>query len=123
MLGTFARPQQQSRRVLQNVKEIRSCTPAKPLKLAPTQPLTATVRDTRLQLICPRRQGVEGGKRCTQHSCRTGFDESDGAVPGADSVQVSFRSDAQGCGHGLLGGLQHLHGPLGLLHVLKVLEK
>jgi len=54
--------------------------------------------------------------------CHTSFDESDGTVSGADSVQVSLWPDAQSCSHGLPGALQNLHGPLGLFHVLKVLR-
>lgn len=53
---------------------------------------------------------------------RTGFNQSDCAVSRADSVQVSLGADAQSRSHGLPGGLQLLHSPLGLLHMLKVLE-
>lgn len=52
---------------------------------------------------------------------RTGFNQSDCAVSRADSVQVSLGANAQSRSHGLPSGLQHLHSPLGLLHVLKVL--
>lgn len=52
---------------------------------------------------------------------RTGLHQPDGAVSGADAVQVPFRSDAQSRSHGLPAGLQDLNRPLCFLHVLKVL--
>lgn len=52
---------------------------------------------------------------------RTGLNQSDCAVSRADSVQVSLGANAQSRSHGLPGAFQHLHSPLGLLHMLKVL--
>lgn len=53
----------------------------------------------------------------------TSFDESDGTVSGADSVQISFRSNTQSSSHRLPGGLQNLDCPLSLFHMLKVLKQ
>lgn len=52
----------------------------------------------------------------------TGFDEFDGTVSRTDFVQVSIRSNAETCSHWQTGGLQNLDCPLGLFHVLKVLQ-
>lgn len=54
--------------------------------------------------------------------CHTSFDESDSTVSRADSVQVSLRSNTQGCSHRLAGGLQNLDCPLSLFHMLKILR-
>ncbi len=56
-------------------------------------------------------------------SALTSLGHPDGAVSGADSVQISVRPDTHG-GHGRLARLfAHLYGPLHLLNVLKVLEQ
>lgn len=55
------------------------------------------------------------------NSVHTGFDKSDTAFPGADSIQITFWSNTQGCSHRLPSSLQNLHGPFSLLHMLKVL--
>lgn len=55
------------------------------------------------------------------HSVHTSFDKSDAAFPGADSVQITFWSDTQGCSHRFPSSLQNLYGPFSLFHMLKVL--